>query len=405
MLSYQIRRIHQEHLAQKGQLYIDSDGTQFIGTDKGRLELYTNTSNINKISGNITKLKDEISSLIPVDYKVKISSTDTTPDFLIPKLSAGTNITFAILNSGANESIQISSTSVPTTPAGLTTEIQYNLAGVFSSDLGFIRDPATQTFTSFSDNGAFNTSSFAQTPSIFNIDVIDSASNQNHTIFSAAQASFIINDVGNLNNSSILVQPSGFFMSYAGSSIFSYGSWDATGASLIFTGAGNPFAGITADDTNLSIFNQGLTWLWPLTDGLFGQALMTDSAGTLSFGSFPLVVSEAEFLALTITATIAAYTPVKSGMYRIGVWSTVNAISASTLEIILSYNNQNGTSISSNMRTTSGATSVSATGTFFYSDCRLRTDGSTNIGINAKTLGVSINFDIGYSIEYIVEHR
>lgn len=45
------------------------------------------------------------------DHKVKITTNDTTPNFLLSKISAGTNISVALLNSGGNESIQISCTS------------------------------------------------------------------------------------------------------------------------------------------------------------------------------------------------------------------------------------------------------------------------------------------------------
>jgi hypothetical protein len=45
-----------------------------------------------------------------VDEKVKISSADTTPNFLENKITAGANITLTKQNAGANETIEISST-------------------------------------------------------------------------------------------------------------------------------------------------------------------------------------------------------------------------------------------------------------------------------------------------------
>lgn len=44
---------------------------------------------------------------VGVDEKVKISSTDTTKDFLNPKISVGANIAKTILNSGSNEQLEL----------------------------------------------------------------------------------------------------------------------------------------------------------------------------------------------------------------------------------------------------------------------------------------------------------
>lgn len=43
------------------------------------------------------------------DNKVKVSSNDTTPDFLISKIVAGTNVTIDEINDGSNETLRISS--------------------------------------------------------------------------------------------------------------------------------------------------------------------------------------------------------------------------------------------------------------------------------------------------------
>jgi hypothetical protein len=59
-------------------------------------------------------------------------------------LIAGTNITLA--NSGGD--VVISSTGgSSSTPAGLTTEVQVNVAGAFYADAGFVYDHTTQTVT------------------------------------------------------------------------------------------------------------------------------------------------------------------------------------------------------------------------------------------------------------------
>ena len=41
-------------------------------------------------------------------YQLKVSNTDTTPDFLSSKISAGTGISLTVQNSGANEQLEIS---------------------------------------------------------------------------------------------------------------------------------------------------------------------------------------------------------------------------------------------------------------------------------------------------------
>ncbi len=43
------------------------------------------------------------------DDKVKVSTNDTTPDYLSPKITAGINIAKTILNPGANETVEIAS--------------------------------------------------------------------------------------------------------------------------------------------------------------------------------------------------------------------------------------------------------------------------------------------------------
>ena len=74
----------------------------------------TYTSQANKyvtVKGDTTGV--EFTTLVPSgdSLKVKVSSDDTTEDWLSSKLSAGTNIQFNILNEGGNEQIQITSIS------------------------------------------------------------------------------------------------------------------------------------------------------------------------------------------------------------------------------------------------------------------------------------------------------
>lgn len=70
------------------------------------------------------------------DEKVKATGADTTPDFLFPKLAAGTNVTLTILNPGANEQVEISAPSAAVPPATCCGQVLYSIDGLtFSAQL------------------------------------------------------------------------------------------------------------------------------------------------------------------------------------------------------------------------------------------------------------------------------
>lgn len=50
---------------------------------------------------------------LDLDIKVAASGTDTTPDFLLPKLAAGSNIALNLLNPGGNEQVEVSVNDEP----------------------------------------------------------------------------------------------------------------------------------------------------------------------------------------------------------------------------------------------------------------------------------------------------
>jgi len=69
------------------------------------------------------------------DEKVKISSADTTTDFLENKLVAGANITLTKVNAGGNEQIEVVASGGGGTPGGAPQDVQYHgTGGVFEGN-------------------------------------------------------------------------------------------------------------------------------------------------------------------------------------------------------------------------------------------------------------------------------
>jgi len=50
---------------------------------------------------------------VDLDIKVAASATDTTPDFLFPKMAVAGNLTKTLLNGGGNEQVQIADSATP----------------------------------------------------------------------------------------------------------------------------------------------------------------------------------------------------------------------------------------------------------------------------------------------------
>lgn len=169
------------------------------------------------------------------------------------------------------------------TPAGLTTWVQYNLAGVFAADANFIRDPALGYFIMVSDDGASNNITFSQIPVSLTITANDAANNQG--VLYVSGASITITSSQTVNISTINTSPAGFFMSNTDGTSFAYSSWDLiTGSTINYLGTIN-FGAVIIDNTNLSIINRGITWLWPLVDGSAGYVMTTDGFGNLSLAA------------------------------------------------------------------------------------------------------------------------
>jgi len=81
---------------------VDNDGNALA---TGALYFNSSAGNLNVWSGSAW-----VAIQADTDVKVSISSNDTTPNFLLSKLTAGTNISIAETNDGSNETITITNT-------------------------------------------------------------------------------------------------------------------------------------------------------------------------------------------------------------------------------------------------------------------------------------------------------
>lgn len=126
-------------------------------------------------------------------------------------------------------------------PAGSTTQIQYNLAGVFAASPNFIFDPVTFLFQVVCDDGAGNSAVLQMDAGAMNFQVVEPG------ILAQFQ-----------------VTMGGITIAYSG-----------------FTNA----ASISLDDSVGLSITTGSTWIWPTFDGSAGYVLTTDGAGNLSFAA------------------------------------------------------------------------------------------------------------------------
>jgi hypothetical protein len=86
-----------------------SDSDYGIVVIPNRVTITLNSSTTSWIS---TRLLGYTPSTTGGDNKVKVTSNDTTADYLLPKLQAGANITLTEINDGGNEKVEIAATGV-----------------------------------------------------------------------------------------------------------------------------------------------------------------------------------------------------------------------------------------------------------------------------------------------------
>jgi hypothetical protein len=92
------------------------EGAISYATDTGELGLYTNGAWVWFSSGASA-----------ADVKAKVSSGDTTTDYLFSKLAAGTNITLTKNNPGGNETITITAASGSFDPSTILVDDSFNI--------------------------------------------------------------------------------------------------------------------------------------------------------------------------------------------------------------------------------------------------------------------------------------
>lgn len=117
-------------MSQQSGNYSVGSGTTFINvpTPSGNnLSFFLNANDGNKLYAMRSDRSVFLvpTGVAPVDNKVSVSAADTTPSFLQPKITAGTNITLTVLNPGANETLKIDA-ATPAAPSQLFVFIEYN---------------------------------------------------------------------------------------------------------------------------------------------------------------------------------------------------------------------------------------------------------------------------------------
>jgi hypothetical protein len=149
------------------------DGSEFLmklgsgKTSKYKLEELMHGGGINKVAHDATLTGDGTdtsplsASGVAENYKIKVSAGDTTPDYLLNKLVAGSGIT--ITDSGAgNETLTISAHSGHTiqdegNPLTQRTNLNFVGAGVTATDGGAVLDSTIVTIPTYTNTDTLDT--------------------------------------------------------------------------------------------------------------------------------------------------------------------------------------------------------------------------------------------------------
>lgn len=146
---------------------------------------------------------------------------------------------------------------------------------------------------------------------------------------------------------------------------------------------------------------------FPLNGGAANTVLTNDGSGNASWATAPGAQVATNYLAAQAAAltTLRAYTiPATDGMYRIGAFVNITAVSVDVLQFQVTYTDETNTS-QTEIFYPQGLTSASlaATGNYTFPTMDIRVKASTTITLKTVlTTGAgSITYDAGGSIEYL----
>jgi hypothetical protein len=212
-----------------------------------------------------------------------------------------------------------------TNPAGLTTEIQYNNAGAFGADSGFIRNPLTGDFTvSHNTNGSSIqigdglSSGLIDGLVLGNIDtIVNGLASGYNNVTSKIQSQLVYTDLNTGEAATATVDDR--FISYLSYSDNVSGSTKESSVEVSSTGVNIEYLEfgpdlehqIRVDVNGISFDFTGESYTFPLTDGTANQVLTTDGAGQLSWEdkdiqSFQIAMSD-ETTDLVVGSSVTSF--------------------------------------------------------------------------------------------------
>lgn len=129
----------------------------------------------------------------------------------------------------------------------------------------------------------------------------------------------------------------------------------------------------------------------------------TTQIATTAYVITAISVAHADLAAQTGTiSNITSFTPTANGTFRIGVYSAVTAISAGTLNVVVTWTDENNTPQTANLFAQGSTTAaLSTTGFTPYPTIDIRAKSGAIITISSAFSGVSITYDIGATISQI----
>lgn len=178
-------------------------------------------------------------------------------------------------------------------------------------------------------------------------------------------------------------------------------------------GYGDPLSAFTGNYTLWDAGGEQIKFNWttvlfPLLAQASTSMLTIDSAGTVGAAPLPAsIVDNGRVTAATTTQTLFTYPVTTAGVYRLGAWANISAISTESLEIALSWKDENGVTQGHVMYPTGSGGATFAGVAFFPMqtiDISSSAGAGHHISITATvggTPGTGIIYDAGASIEFL----